>query len=160
MTTNELIEAYIPLANSIACKRKRIFSNISIQELKSAAYFGLVLAANRYDVTKGQFPSYARFVIEGAIIDYLRELGWRKRKAYPLESVFYLSQSVGVEHLLEILLESVDESAQNFLRMYYLEKLTLKQIADKMGIVESRASQILKKYKQEIKNAFEKSHNF
>jgi len=70
-----LVVDHLPMAKSIAYYKKCLLPyHIDINEINSAAYFGLVEAADRFDIKKGQFASYARYRIKGAILDYLRDL--------------------------------------------------------------------------------------
>ena len=78
---NTLILDYLPLANKLAWKKWRLTPpSVDIDELKSAAYFGLVDSAEKYNVNRGvSFAVYASIRIHGAICDYLRELSWGPR---------------------------------------------------------------------------------
>jgi len=81
MTKKELIILNINLANAIAAKKKRALSHIHYEDLQSAAYMGLVEAANNYDSNKNDcFQSFAVWRISGAIKDYLREINWGSRR--------------------------------------------------------------------------------
>ena len=76
-----LILNNLSLADKIAKSKKRKLSHISLEELQSAAYFGLVLAANHYQEEKNDcFPAFAVWRIIGAVKDYLRELSWGSRR--------------------------------------------------------------------------------
>ena len=73
MTINSLILNNISLAEKIAKSKKRKLSHISYDELKSAAYLGLVEAANNYNSSENDnFPAFAVWRIIGAVRDYLR----------------------------------------------------------------------------------------
>ena len=77
MTTTErkqMVINFLPLANSIASKKKsKLPKFIDLEELKSVAYLGLVDAANKFDVNKSpSFAAYAQIRIFGEIQDYLR----------------------------------------------------------------------------------------
>jgi len=71
---NELVVNYMPFANSLAAKYFRKASKrISFDELKSAAYMGLVKASIRYKIDKNiLFSTFARSRVEGEMKDYLR----------------------------------------------------------------------------------------
>ena len=57
--TNALIEQYMPLADKLAiAKFYKTPKHISLEELKSAAYLGLVEAANRITPEKIETSSY------------------------------------------------------------------------------------------------------
>lgn len=66
------------LADSIAARRKRTklrqIGSVSLDDLQSIAYSGLIDAAKKYDSSKGQFRSYAILRINGHITDYIRSL--------------------------------------------------------------------------------------
>ena len=73
-----LVLNFIPLAHKIAFERARkLPKRITIDELKSAAYMGLVDAASKSDGSG--FSSYASLRINGEITDYLRSLQWGPR---------------------------------------------------------------------------------
>ena len=62
-----LIIDHMPLANKLAWKYKKIVpSYVDYNDLQSAAYFGLVDAASRYNMEKGCFSSFVflRITIE------------------------------------------------------------------------------------------------
>jgi len=78
--TNSLILNHMFLAQKIAKSKKKKISCVSYEELESAAYLGLVEAANLYDSKENDcFAAYAVFRIIGAVQDYLRELSWGSR---------------------------------------------------------------------------------
>ena len=77
MTTKKLIEDNIYLAEKIAKFSSKKYRFLTYDEIKSAAYFGLVQAANSYNFLKSPcFSTYASYRIFGAIKDYLREFKW------------------------------------------------------------------------------------
>jgi len=79
--TNNLIIENIHLADILAAKFKKQFFLVSYDELQSAAYLGLVEAANKFRLDqKASFKSFARFRIIGAMRDYLREIRWGSRR--------------------------------------------------------------------------------
>lgn len=65
---NDLILKYLHFAEKLAKK----YSQFRDDELKSAAYVGLIDAAIKYN-GKSNFSTYARFRINGAMKDYLRK---------------------------------------------------------------------------------------
>lgn len=75
---NNLIISNISLAKKIAINfyRNHKSYNISLDEIKSYAYIGLIDAVEKYDPTRGYaFSTYGSKRIYGAIIDYLRKEG-------------------------------------------------------------------------------------
>jgi len=81
MNKTELITLNINFANKIAAHKKSRISCVHFEELQSAAFLGLVEAANGYDSEKNNcFLAYAYIRINGAIKDYLREIRWGSRR--------------------------------------------------------------------------------
>ena len=80
---DELIYEHMKLAERIAlCKSKSVPRSVQSDELISAAYMGLVDAANKFNGCRKSFKSYAIIKIKGAITDYLREVSWGARNHY------------------------------------------------------------------------------
>lgn len=80
---NNLILKHMHLADKIAQGKKRKLFTVSYDELQSAAYFGLVEAACKFDDKKASFSTFATYRIIGSIQDYLRSLNWGSRN-FPL----------------------------------------------------------------------------
>jgi len=81
MNIKELVISHIDLANKMALSKKRLLSYVHYEELQSAAYLGLVEAANKFDINKNDcFRAFATWRIKGAIKDYLREIRWGSRR--------------------------------------------------------------------------------
>jgi RNA polymerase sigma factor (sigma-70 family) len=161
-TKQRLVEQYIPLANKLAYQKKRTLPrHIDIEELQSAAYLGLVEAASRYDETKGaSFPTFAYMRIFGAINDYLRSLG--NPSILSLDSTFgdqdcSLKDEVrskdesDFEECLEVVANDLGEQAQDVLRLYLVDELSMKEVGQKIGVSESRVSQLLTSYRTSVK---------
>lgn len=168
MTTAQLlVEKYVPLANKLARQKKKGLPNfIDFDELRSAAYMGLVEAASRFNESHGvSFSTYAYPRINGAIHDYLRELGWGKKndphQAVSLdifrdeegctgaELVESRSES-NSEELFEEITHDLDQDAKVILRFYFIDELSMREVGDRFGVSESRISQLIKSYKQRI----------
>ena len=172
MEQQALVEKYMPLANKLAYKKKKVLPrHVDFEELQSAAYLGLVEAASRYDVNKGvAFSTYAVPRIFGAIHDYLRQQGWGKRGEYL--TVHSLDSSIDddcclkdtvelrperndgeflecISHILE------DEDSKKILQYYFIDEFSMKEVGEKFGISESRISQIFKKYKARILSSWD-----
>lgn len=71
---NQLVTKNINLANYLAVKQYKKYPWISLDELKSAAYYGLLKAAINYN-DKYSFSSYASKRIVFEMKDHLR--AWR-----------------------------------------------------------------------------------
>lgn len=154
--TNKLILDYMPLAEKMAWEKCRSTpSNISIDDLKSAAYFGLVDAANKYDYSIN-FCTYARFRIMGEILDFIRSISWGTRKN-PFIPVSLESENFDCE-APESRCEFLDDLAQNMksnlyfvLKKYYIDGYSLKEIGKQLSVSESRVSQMLTQAKKSVK---------
>lgn len=158
---NELVLRYIPLARKLAWKKhKTTPKNLQYEEIESAAYLGLVEAANKFDASKTvAFGFFAAFRINGAILDYLRELKWSGRNSdvevqsldsevCPL-SLFVAddSRDNDATEFFDAATSKLDEVGKNLINMYFFEGLSLKEIGKRIGVCESRVSQLLKKAK-------------
>lgn len=75
MMTN-LIESHISYAHAVAAELLARFpAHVDRQDVRAAAEYGLVQAANAYDASKGvAFTTFAYYRIRGAVFDLLREI--------------------------------------------------------------------------------------
>jgi len=168
MTTierNRLIENYMPLANKLAVeKKKSLPSWVSLDDLKSAAYFGLVDAANKFDPERLiSFGTYAKWRIAGEMLDFIREsCRDTERCSISLDSTdengvslaSKIPQGVPVtdfDEFFEDLTKNLADLDRNILSMYYVDDLSLKEIGGKIGVSESRVSQLLKRSREHVK---------
>jgi RNA polymerase sigma-B factor len=75
---DDLVREYLPLARRLATRYRH--SSEPLEDLTQVAYMGLVLAAGRYDPTRGvSFTSYAIPTIVGELRRYIRDHGWAAR---------------------------------------------------------------------------------
>lgn len=169
-TANILVERYVPLAKKMAYQKKSVLPNfIDVEDLESAAFMGLVEAANRFDESRGvAFSTFAYPRIFGAIHDWLREQGWGKRgeplKVVSLDSTenpsgdgqlkdtIEAKSEENYEEMLEVVSNNLDEQAKDVLRYYFVDEFSMKEIGEKFGVSESRISQLIKGYKERIKS--------
>jgi RNA polymerase sigma factor for flagellar operon FliA len=162
---HELILNFMPLANKLAWEKKReLPRSVDIDELKSAAYMGLVKAANRFDPKCNvPFPAYARWRIRGEILDYLRELRWDKSAKVQnadqeVLEILYSTHDVSyTEEFFGKVTKSLSAIGQKVVILYYVQERTLKEIGTLLGLSESRISQILSQSRSEIKRRFSES---
>jgi RNA polymerase sigma factor (sigma-70 family) len=173
---HKLIKEFMPLAKKMAISKKRqCLANISISELVSASYFGLVDAASRYEYRFGTFWNFATIRIAGALQDYMRELGFGSKgsnsrgcsRMQPLvvfdgsdqsEETSYSKNMMSLEaksgrplnSFFEELVEGLDEKGRTVLRAHFVEEQPLKQIGTKLGVTEGRVSQLISKYRKEL----------
>lgn len=81
--------------------RPQIPGFISLDELKSAAMYGLMEAAGRFDPGKGVlFKTYAETRIRGAVLDEVRKMDWfsrsmREKQNQVLRQIKRLEQELG-----------------------------------------------------------------
>lgn len=145
-TTEQLIVDYIRFAKSIAARRKRrIPPCVTLEELQSAAYLGLVDAAQRFDGQQA-FSTFARPRIEGAITDYLRELRWGSRRS-PVQAKELTEtgkEANGFDDLFEVVSKPVNNRLRNILKWHFVEGETQTEIASKLGVTRACVSQTLK----------------
>jgi len=148
---NALIVENLPLANKIAKSKKRKLSHVSYDELQSAAYLGLVEAAQSYQPEENDcFAAFAVWRIIGAVRDYLRELSWGSRanpqKMEPITShedeLFTEEVTIDCE-FFEDLIKWLPVVNKTVMRLYYLEGRKIAEIAGTLGVHQSRISQIL-----------------
>lgn len=171
MSTTQLVEQYVPLANKLAFQKKKSLPRfIDIEDLRSAAYLGLVEAANRFNPDMGVcFSTFAYPRINGAIIDYLRDQGWMKRgetsHIISLDApvadneVCVLGDTIAAkeevtdqEEILEVISLNLDNQAKEVLRHYFIDELSMKEVGERFGVTEGRISQLIKEYKQRIRS--------
>ena len=73
-----LIHKYLPLARGLAARYRH--THIPLEDLVQVASMGLVMAAGRYDASRGtSFASYAVPTILGELRRHLRDHGWAAR---------------------------------------------------------------------------------
>jgi RNA polymerase sigma factor for flagellar operon FliA len=78
-----LIERHLPLVRSVVDRiRVNLPSHIEADDLYSVGITGLIAAVSNYDPAQQQtFAGYASRRIRGAVLDELRRLDWRPRRA-------------------------------------------------------------------------------
>lgn len=167
----ELVEQYLPLANKLAFQKKKNLPRfIDIEDLKSAAYLGLVEAASRFNPNLGaSFSTFAYPRIFGAIHDWLREQGWIKRgDLTPMISLDSPSEDgenflrdllpsreiKELEDNFELATTSLNNQGRQIMRDYFVNDLSMKDIGNRIGITESRVSQLISQYKNKIRSAW------
>lgn len=167
----KIVEQYIPLANKIAFQKKRTLpKHVDIEDLRSAAYLGLVEAGSRFDPELGiSFSTFAYPRIFGAVHDYLRSQGMVKRgnfeNCYSIDSSssddeFLLKDSIeskpkcDIDECFEDLTVGFDEDAKLVLKYYFIDEESMKEIGSKFGVSESRICQLIKQYKLKIQENY------
>lgn len=168
--THKLVEQYIPLANKLAYQKKKTLPKfVDIEEIKSAAYLGLVEAASRFKPKMGvKFSTFAYIRIFGSICDYIRSQGWIKKG--DLRPVFSLEMSLNeqecclketiesrVDRFLDVIeyfdfiTFNMNEDVKSIIKEYFIENYSMKDIGKKRNLSEGRISQLIKSQKNLIK---------
>lgn len=154
MTTeerNELVLSHLDLANKIAySRRKSVPRCVSFDELQSAAYAGLAIAATRYDRSMGDFESFAGFRIRGEICDYLRSLCWDGRqhmaKVTSWDESFDQASEDDSEDFRDVFEEvttRLTPTCKKIIWLYYAEDKTLNEIGVSLQLSTTRVHQLL-----------------
>lgn len=166
MTTierNLLIEQYLPLAKKLAKNKKKTLPKyVSLDDVMSAAFYGLVDAAEKYDSSKCSFGFYAKLRISGEICDYLREicrdssrygtsLDFREEDGFSLAETIQVAVTDDGKEFLEDISKNLFGIEKTVFSLYYGDNLTLKEIGTSIGVSEGRVSQILTKGKETVK---------
>lgn len=149
--------------------RPRLPICVAEEDLYSAGMVGLLTAARSYDPSRGaEFKTYAYHRIRGAILDELRRMDFlprsqrekaRKNGSEPPAVVAIPTDEDGQESLtadeveprcevddlqglMEEEVQKLPVKMRTVLTMYYREGLRMREIGDRMGLTESRVSQI------------------
>lgn len=80
-TQEEILEAHMPLVRLVAERiHRRLPPGVDLGSLIHSGIVGLLEALQRYDSRRGvAFQTYARYRIQGEIMEYLRSLDWVSR---------------------------------------------------------------------------------
>ncbi len=112
---DELIKAHLDFVDFVVHRmRPQIPGFVSIDDLKSAAMYGLMDAASRYDPEKGVlFKTFAETRIRGAVLDELRKMDWFSRSMRDKHTRVYreikrLEQELGRAPAEEEIAEAMD----------------------------------------------------
>ena len=78
---DEMLEAHMPLVRLVAERiHRRLPPGVDLGSLIHSGIVGLLEALQRYDARRGvAFQTYARYRIQGEIMEYLRSLDWVSR---------------------------------------------------------------------------------
>ena len=112
---DELIKAHLDYVDFIVHRmRPQIPGNVSLDDLKSAAMYGLMDAASRFDPDKGVlFKTFAETRIRGAVLDELRKMDWfsrsmRDKHNRVFREIKRLEQDLGRDPTEEEIAEAMD----------------------------------------------------
>lgn len=176
---NRLFNQYLPLANKLASnKKKHVPRSVRLEELMSAAQAGLLDAASKYNETMDQqFRVYAAIRIMGEMNDYLRTCTWGNRShmmaGWSLDTPVRSTKTKKLVSLEDGLTDeltfhpmerteffnkftqSLPKEIKDIFFMYFFETLTMKEISLKIGMSESRISQVIASSKELLREAWE-----
>jgi len=154
----KLAEQYMPLAEGMIRRRaSSLPSDLTIDDLRSAAYFALADAASRYNPNAGvSFPTFAKSRISGEISDCL---GFRRTRYIPENRDVEASpcqDRLETEDFFSFVCSELGEEDGKSLRMYYVDERSLKEVGELRGVTESRASQILKDCRDRLRRSIKR----
>lgn len=134
----QLIVNHLGYANKLARLRKQQLPapEISIDDLRGAAYLGLVEAARNFDQEQSDFATHARHRVQGAMSDYVRsqlQLYGRKRKQRLRCATLPEVASPSPGDSWWELLEPLPPKAQQLLTWKYVDRYSHKEIAQRLG---------------------------
>jgi len=162
----KLIEDHYYVAEQLAKKRVRNAPmRVRYDELLSSAFYGLVEAARLYKAEKGSFKTFAAHYIEGWMTQDIRgndggyRSGWEWRPIVmssldqSIENGFDVANETEQEEgLFKTIVQPICPLGRLIMNLYFRDDLTLKEMADRLGVEESRVSQMLGQYKKELKD--------
>jgi len=153
----DLAERYMPLAESMACRRaKTLPFSVNLDDLKSAAYLALTEAASRYDPSVGvSFPSYARARIAGEMADAIGTPSKLGIEGLDVEAE-HEQNPVETDDFFDFVSSELGHENGKSMRMYYVDGRSLKEVGESRGVSESRASQILKECHEKLRRSFKR----
>lgn len=156
---NDLIVQHIGFSEKIARLNCKKYPKISFDELKSSAYMGLVIAANKYDPNKKtKFTTFAHWKINFSILVYAKENYPIKKRILcesEIEKLNLKNVAVKIQNperieMCEILTKGLNQKEKEIFTDYYVSDKRVSQIAVEQMVHISRISQILKKMNNKL----------
>lgn len=166
----------VDICVKVACRKVRSISRSQVEDLTSAAWLGAIQAVDRYDERpEATLETFATHRIVGSIKDYLRtydNLGRQHRidmkngkaepvRHVPVQALKHMSDpkamavsELTVERidLLRILMRAqLTEREIQCVFWYYGQEMTQAEIAKRIGVCYSRASQILTRARKKLR---------
>lgn len=144
--------------------REKNLTRLDISTLISAGMLGYVQARNRFDPARGvKFKTFAEYRIKGAVLDEVRKMigdeRCKTRRPQRVDSFDYtlisddsytemrMEANVDLQHFMAAI--ELDEREIQILECRVMG-MNLREISQKFGFSESRASQLLAKIKKEV----------
>lgn len=156
---NELIVHHIGFSEKVARLNCKKYPRISFDELCSAAYMGLVIAANKYNANREtKFTTYAHLKINFSILMYAKEnYPIKKKTIYEsdmdksvMEGLTVKIQKPERHEICDILTTGLNQQEKEIFVDYYVNGKRAKEIAVEQKVDNSRISQILKKITKKL----------
>ena len=147
--------------------REKRLAHLDVDNLISAGFFGYSQAIKRYDPTRGaKLKTFAEYRIRGAVLDEVRKMigDERCKNKRPTQvDDFDMTQIEGNGNSIESVFDverffdqiPLDKRSKLILKAR-IEGLNLREIGEKFGFSESRASQLLADIKKQVYPWFEK----
>ncbi len=155
---NALVTNYLDNANHIAHHYAAKLPHIDRKDLEGAAAVGLVEASTRYEHERqGDFWSYAKRRVQGAVQDYLRKSTllsgarghydelpaiYRDFEPWHEEDPERTVQEEELRHLIRTYLDFLTERERIIVEMMFYEGLKASEIAESLGISPARVTQL------------------
>lgn len=151
---DDLIINNISLAEALAKIRFKFTPHfIQFSELISAAYYGLLHAAETHQKQRSSFVTWATIKINSAMKDYARECFRLSLRFVSLdaqnnedESLLDSIAIIPATSSFDELIENLNPIGKKLIFMYYVERLTMKEIGQKIGVEQPRVSKMLHYY--------------
>ncbi len=146
MNKEKIITDYLPLVKSIA--KKYAYLGVPIEDLEQEGMIGLLKAADKFKDDKGaKFSTYATYWIKKYILTAVD-----KERKHSLNST-NLNEEITKDKKTSTIKPSANiefpsdmpENEKVVLTMLYEEELTLKEIAEELGISRERVRQLKEK---------------
>ncbi|MFK5956207.1 MAG: sigma-70 family RNA polymerase sigma factor [Planctomycetota bacterium] len=165
--------------------KARLPVSVSEDELFAAGMYGLMRAARSYDPTRGAgFKTYAYHRIRGSILDDLRRLDFlprsmrdRARKSgeeapsmvgiptdedghesLAAKSPDVESESSDMHDVLYREIDALPDKMRIVMSLYYRDEMKMREIGAKLGLTESRVSQIHSNAVTRLRRAMRKAN--
>src|SRR6266540_4282557 len=159
-----LVDEHLPLVRqAVSDMSRRLPRHVRKDDLESAAMLGLAQAARSFDPDRGiAFERHASNRIRGALLDELRGADWASRSVRSKARRMQRTADELGEELLPtgeappeaVLLDrerraylvdavlALPERLRQVVRGYFFEERPMHEIADELGVTESRVSQL------------------
>lgn len=161
---------------------KRLAGSIERQDLESEAMVGILLGLPKWDPDRSSFKTFAAHKAYWHLMDFAREQSWvprcevlkikagLRKRPKPFESVDAIPRHGGpvcrktsadltrFVHAEEVqtVFRRMRAQDRRVLTLYYLHGLNMKQVGGRLGLSESRISQLLCRARKRFRSAHRK----